>query len=96
MHCWHSSSVSLPSFPRWEGALGVADFEAPEELEEPLLLLLEPLFLLPFSLDLPLESEELAELLELEVGDREEFLVWREISDLCSQYLALMVCVRVW
>ena len=96
MHCWHSSSVSLPSFPRWEGVSGVADFEVPEELEEPLLLLSEPLLLLSFSLDLPLESEELAELLELEVDDREEFLVWHKISDLRSQYLASMVCVRVW
>ena len=88
MRRWHSSSVSLPSFLRWEGALEVVDFKAPEELEEPLLLL-------SFSLDLPLESEELAELLELEVDDREEFLVWREISDLRSQYLASMVCTRV-
>ena len=75
MRRWRSSSVSLPSFLRWEGASGVADFEVPEELEEPLLLLSEPLLLLSFSLDLPLESEELAELLELEVDDREEFLV---------------------
>ena len=95
MRRWRSSSVSLPSFPRWEGALGVADFEVLEELEEPLLLLLEPLLLLSFSLDLPLELEELAELLELEVDNGGEFLVWREISDLCSQYLASMVCARV-
>ena len=95
MRCWHSSSVSLPSFLRWEGASEVVNFEVPEELEEPLLLLSEPLLLLSFSLDLPLELEELAELLELEVDNGEEFLVWREILDLCSQYLASMVCVRV-
>ena len=95
MCCWCSSSVSLPSFPRWEGASEVVDFEAPEELEEPLLLFSEPLLLLSFSLDLPLESEELAELLELEVDDGEEFLVWCEISDLRSQCLASMVCARV-
>ena len=96
MHRWCSSSVSLPSFLRWEGALEVVDFEVPEELEEPLLLFSEPLLLLSFSLDLPLESEELAELLELEVDDREEYLVWHKISDLRSQYLASMVCMRVW
>ena len=66
-----------------------------KELEEPLLLLLEPLLLLSFSLDFPLELEELVELLELEVDNGEEFLVWRKISDLCSQYLASMVCMRV-
>ena len=73
----------------------MVDFEVPEALEEPLLLLSEPLLLLSFALDLPLELEELAELLELEVDDGEEFLVWREISDLCSQYPASMVCTRV-
>ena len=65
MRHWHFSSVSLPSFPRWEGASEVVDFEVPEELEEPLLLFSEPLLLLSFSLDLPLESEELAELYDV-------------------------------
>src|SRR4029434_10547095 len=96
MCCWRSSSVSLPSFLRWEGASEVVDFEAPEELEGLLFLLLELLPLLSFSLDLPLELEELAELLELEVEGAEEVLIWRQISDLCSQYLASMVCARVW
>ena len=73
----------------------MVDFKALEELEELLFLLLELLPLLSFSLDLPLESEELAELLELEAEGTEEFLVWHEISDLHSQYLALMVCARV-
>ena len=95
MHCWHSSSVSLPSFLRWEGASGVVDFKVPEELEGLLFLLLELLPLLSFSFNLPLESEELAELLELDAEGAEEFLVWREISDLRSQYLASMVCARV-
>ena len=31
----------------------------------------------------------------IEEEGTEEFLVWHEISDLCSQYLASMVCVRV-
>ena len=92
---WHSSSVSLPSFPRWEGASEVVDFEALEELEELLFLLSELLPLLSFSLDLPLESEELAELLELDAEAAEGFLVWHEISDLRSQYLTSMVCTRV-
>ena len=93
---WHSSSVSLPSFLRWEGASEAVDFEVPEELEELLLLFLEPLLLLSFSLDLPLELEELVEPLELELEEvGTEFLVWRKISDLHSQYLALMVCARV-
>ena len=97
MHRWHSSSVSFPSFPRWEGALEVVDFEVPEEPEELLLLLLEPLLLLSFSLDLPLELEELAEPLELELKEVvTEFLVWCEILDLHSQYLASIVCMRVW
>ena len=95
MRRWHSSSVSLPSFLRWEGASEVVDFEAPEELEGLLFLLSELLPLLSFSLDLPLELEELAELLALEAEGVEEFLVWREISDLHSQYLASMVCARV-
>ena len=95
MHRWCSSSVSLPSFPRWEGALEVVDFEVPEELEGLLFLLLELLPLLSFSLDLPLESEALAELLELEMEGAEEFLVLCKILDLCSQYLASMVCARV-
>ena len=95
MRHWHSSSVSLPSFPRWEGASEVVDFEALEELEGLFFLLSELLPLLSFSLDLPLESEKLAELLALEAEGVEEFLVWHEISDLHSQYLALMVCARV-
>ena len=73
----------------------MVDFEVPEELEELLFLLLELLPLLSLSLDLPLESEELAELLELDVEGTEGFLVWQEILDLHSQYLASMVCTRV-
>ena len=73
----------------------MVNFEALEALEELLFLLLELLPLLSFSLDFPLESEELAELLELEAEVREEFLVWCKISDLHSQYLASMVCTRV-
>ena len=80
MHCWCSSSVNLPSFLRWEGALGVVDFEVPEELEELLLLLLKPLLLLSFSLDLPLELEELAGPLQLELEKVvAEFLVWHSV-----------------
>ena len=60
----------------------MVDFEAPEELEGLLFLLSELLPLLSFSLDLPLESEELAELLALEAEGAEEFLVWCKISDL--------------
>ena len=85
MHRWRSSSVNLPSFPRWAGVSEEAGL-APEELFD----LSELLFLLSFSLVLPLESEE-AELDEEEV----EVLVWRATSDLCSQYLASMVCTRV-
>ena len=75
---------------RWEGASEVADFEMLKELEELLFLLSEPLLLLSFSLDLPLDSEELAELLELELNNKVvvEFFDWCEISDLHSQYLA--------
>ena len=87
---WHSSSASFLSFMRWEGASEVADFEILKELEELLFLLSEPLLLLSFSLDLPLDSEELAELLELELNNKVvvEFFDWCEISDLHSQYLA--------
>jgi len=50
---WHSSSVNLPSFPRWVGVSEEAGL-APEELFD----LSELLFLLSFSLVLPLESDE--------------------------------------
>ena len=75
----------------------MVNFEAPEELEELLLLFPEPFLLLSFSLDLPLESEELVEPLKLELKEVvTEFLVWHKILDLHSQYLASMVCARVW
>ena len=62
----------------------MVDFEAPEELEGFLFLLSELLPLLSFSLDLPLELEELAELLALEAEGAKEFSVWHEISNLRS------------
>jgi len=65
---------------------------------EELFDLSELLFLLSFSLVLPLESEEAEELpLKAELDEEEvEVLVWRATSDLRSQYLASMVCARVW
>jgi len=65
---------------------------------EELFDLLELLFLWSFSLVLPLELDEVEEVpLEAELDDEEvEILVWRATSDLHSQYLASMVCVRVW
>jgi len=90
---WRSSLVNLPSFPRWAGVSEEVGL-APEDL----FALSELLFLLSFSLVLPLELDE-AEVLPLVVElDEEEVedLVWHATSDLCSQYLASMVCVRVW
>jgi len=70
---WHSSSVNFPSFPRWVGVSEEAGL-VPEEL----------LFLLSFSLVLPLELDEAEELpLEVELDNEEvEVLVWRTTSDL--------------
>ena len=73
----------------------MVDFEVPEELEGLLFLLSELLPLLSFSLVLPLELDELAELLELDAEGTGEFLVWRKISDFHSPYLASMVCTSV-
>ena len=71
---WYSSSFSLPSFLRWEEVSELINFEVPEKLEE---------LLLSFSLDLPLELEELVDLLELELDEMgTKFLVWHKISDL--------------
>jgi len=66
---------------------------APEEL----FALSELLFLLSFSLVLPLELDKAEELpLEVELDDEKvEALVWCATLDLCSQYLVLMVCMRV-
>jgi len=93
MRHWRFSSVNFPSFPRWAGVSEEVGL-APEELFD----LLELLFLLSFSLVLPLESEEVEELpLEAELDEEEvEDLVWHATSDLHSQYLVSMVCVRVW
>ena len=79
MRRWRSSSVYFPSFPRWAGVLEEAGL-APEELFD----LLELLFLLSFSLVLPLELDEAEELpLEVELDNEEvEVLVWRTTSDL--------------